>query len=106
MTLTISVIVCAHNEAVYLPACLHSLLAQSRPPDEIIVVNNASTDATGAVARAIGGVQVVDEPRKGLTRARETGREVASGDLLVYLDADCRAPLTWLERVEIGRAHV
>ena len=32
--------------------------------------------------------------------ARETGRRAATGDLLVYLDADCRAPLTWLERVE------
>ena len=33
-------------------------------------------------------------------RARETGRRAATGDLLVYLDADCRAPLTWLARVE------
>ncbi len=33
-------------------------------------------------------------------RARETGRRAATGDLLVYVDADCRAPLTWLERVE------
>ena len=68
MALRLSVIVCAHNEAQYLSACLHSLFAQSRIPDEVIVVNNASTDATG--------------------------------DVLVYLDADCRAPLAWLERVE------
>jgi glycosyltransferase involved in cell wall biosynthesis len=100
MTLKISVIVCAHNEAFYLPACLHSLLAQSRVPDEIIVINNASTDTTGEVARAIAGVGVLDEPRKGLTVARESGRLIATGDLLVYVDADCRAPLTWLERVE------
>jgi glycosyltransferase involved in cell wall biosynthesis len=87
MALKISVIVCAHNEARYLPACLHSLLAQTRLPDEILVVNNASTDAT-------------DEPHKGLVIARETGRRVTTGDVLVYLDADCRAPLTWLERIE------
>jgi len=37
MALTFSVIVCAHNEAQYLSACLHSLLAQSRRPDEILV---------------------------------------------------------------------
>jgi GT2 family glycosyltransferase len=48
----------------------------------------------------VPGVRVIDEPRKGLTVARETARRVAEGDLLVYLDADCRAPLTWLERVE------
>ncbi len=100
MTLMISVIVCAHNEAFYLPACLHSLLAQSRLPDEIIVVNNASSDATGDVARAIPGVRVLDEPRKGLTVARESGRAIAEGELLVYVDADCRAPLAWLEHVE------
>jgi glycosyltransferase involved in cell wall biosynthesis len=100
MALRFSVIVCAHNEALYLPACLHSLLAQSRTPDEILVINNASTDSTRAVAEAIQGVRVVDEPRKGLVVARETGRLTAAGDVLVYLDADCRAPVTWLERIE------
>jgi len=97
---TLSVIVCAHNEARYLPACLHSLLAQSRPADEILVVNNASTDETGAVAAQIPGVRVVDESRKGLVVARERGRLEARGDILVYVDADCRAPLMWLERVD------
>ena len=100
MALRVSAIVCAHNEAPYLPACLHSLLAQTRVPDEILVINNASTDETGAVARQIPHVRVVDEPRKGLVVARETGRRAATGDLLVYVDADCRAPLTWLERIE------
>ncbi len=100
MELTRSVIVCAHNEAGYLAACLYSLLAQSRPPDEIIVVNNASTDATGDVAARVPGVRVIDEPRRGLVVARETGRRVATGDILVYVDADCRAPFQWLERIE------
>lgn len=83
MTFRISVIVCAHNEAQYLPACLHSLLAQSRIPDEILVINNASTDSTRAVADASPHVGVVDEPRKGLVVARETGRLIATGDILV-----------------------
>lgn len=98
--MTISVIVCAHNEELYLGACLVSLLAQSRTPDEVLVVNNASADATRRVASAIDGVRVVDEPCKGLVVARERGRQEATGDLLVYVDADCRAPRTWLERVE------
>ncbi len=99
MALTTSVIVCAHNESRYLPACLHSLLAQTRLPDEILVVNNASTDATRAVAERVPGVRVLDEPKKGLVIARETGRRHARGDILVYIDADCRAPLLWLARV-------
>ena len=100
MELTLSVIVCAHNEAGYLGTCLHSLLAQSRPPDEIIVVNNDSSDATGDVAARITGVRVIDEPRRGLVVARETGRRAATGDILVYVDADCRAPFQWLEKIE------
>lgn len=100
MPLRLTVIVCAHNEERYLPACLHSVLAQTRPPDELIVIDNASDDATAQVARAIPGVRVVTEPRKGLVIARERGRLESSGDVLVYLDADCRAPLRWLERVE------
>ena len=96
----ISAIVCAYNEAGSLPACLHSLFSQTRPPDEIIVVNNASSDKTAAVAAAIPGVRVVDEPKKGLVVARETGWKASTGDVLAYLDADCRAPLHWLARVE------
>src|SRR5262245_30105161 len=99
-TLKISVIVCAYNEERYVGACLHSLLALTRPPDEIILIDNASQDRTGAIGRSIPGVRVIYEERKGLVVARETGRLAATGDVLAYLDADCRAPVMWLERVE------
>jgi len=95
-----SAIVCAFNEARTLSACLHSLLSQTRPPDEILVINNASTDETAEVARAIPGVRVIDEPTKGLVVARERARREAVGDVLAYVDADCRTPIFWLERVE------
>jgi cellulose synthase/poly-beta-1,6-N-acetylglucosamine synthase-like glycosyltransferase len=52
------------------------------------------------VAGAVPGVRVVYEPVKGLVVAREAARAAATGDILAYLDADCRAPLQWLERVE------
>jgi len=97
---TIAVIVCAYNESRLLPACLFSLLAQTRPPDDILVVDNASTDLTGAVARTVPGVRVIEEARKGLVMARETARRVAKSEILAYIDADCRVPLQWLERVE------
>jgi glycosyltransferase involved in cell wall biosynthesis len=92
--------VCAHNEGAYLQTCLFSILAQTRPPDEVLVINNASTDSTRAVAERIPFVRILDEPRQGLVVARETARRAATGDVLVYVDADCRAPLAWLERVE------
>ena len=100
MALTISTIVCAYNEADYIGPCLQSLRQQTRLPDEILVVDNASTDSTAAIAGGVAGVRVIDEPRKGLVRAREAGRLAATGELLVYLDADCRAPEDWLQRVE------
>src|SRR5689334_20561145 len=77
--MTISAIVCAYNEANYLPACLHALLAQTRPPDEIIVIDNASTDGTGDLGRAVPGVRVIHEPARGLVVARETARVAARG---------------------------
>jgi glycosyltransferase involved in cell wall biosynthesis len=98
--MTITVVVCAYNEAQYLAACLYSLRSQTRPPDNILVINNASTDGTGAVARTVPGVSVVDEPVKGLVVARETARRTSTSDVVAYVDADCRAPLRWLERVE------
>ena len=102
--MTITAIVCAYNEATHLPACIFSLLSQTRPPDEILIINNASTDDTGRVAREIAryapSVRVVDEPAKGLVVARETARRVALGSVLAYVDADCRVPLRWLERID------
>lgn len=98
--LRISAIVCAYNEEGYLPGCLYSLLAQTRPLDEIIVVNNGSTDGTADAVKRFDAVTIVDEPRKGLVQARETGYRRATGDLLWFLDADTRAPAWWIERIE------
>ena len=93
-------IVCAHNEEAYIVPALVSLLGQARVPDEILVINNASSDRTGEVAAVLPGVRVVEERKKGLVIARERGRQEATGDVLVYVDADCRAPREWLARIE------
>ena len=45
-------------------------------------------------------MRVIDEPAKGLVVARETARRAARGSVLAYVDADCRVPLRWLERIE------
>jgi glycosyltransferase involved in cell wall biosynthesis len=97
--MTVTVVVCAYNEARLLPACLHTLRAQTRVPDDIIVIDNASTDDTAAVARRVPNVRVVNEPTKGLVVARETARRLVRTELVAYIDADCRAPITWMERV-------
>ena len=52
------------------------------------------------MARAVPGICVVDEPTKRLVVAREAGRRATTSDILAYVDADCRVPLQWLERIE------
>lgn len=96
----VTAIICAYNEERTIAAAVHSLCAQTRVPDEIIVVNNASTDGTRAIVERIPGVTIVEEPHKGLVRARAAGRRAARGDILLYIDADCRAPLRLVERIE------
>ena len=98
----LSFVVPAYNEEAYLPACLESILAQTRELGdevEIIVVNNASTDRTREVALAYSGVRVVDEPRKGLTFARQAGFAASTGKLIANVDSDSRLTPGWVEKV-------
>ncbi|SNT31576.1 Glycosyl transferase family 2 [Granulicella rosea] len=96
----ISFVIPAYNEEAYLPACLESILAQTRGLDcEIIVVNNASSDRTRAVALSYVGVTVVDEPRKGLTYARQAGFCASSGELIANVDSDSRLTPGWVDMV-------
>jgi glycosyltransferase involved in cell wall biosynthesis len=98
----LSFVVPAYNEEAYLPACLESILAQTRELGddvEIIVVNNASTDRTREVALGYPGVRVVDESRKGLTFARQAGFAASSGELIANVDSDSRLTPGWVEKV-------
>jgi glycosyltransferase involved in cell wall biosynthesis len=99
----LSFVVPAYNEEAYLPACLDAILAQTRDLSaadiEVIVVNNASTDRTREVALAYPGVTVVDEPRKGLTFARQAGFAASTGDLIANVDSDSRLTPGWVAQV-------
>jgi glycosyltransferase involved in cell wall biosynthesis len=98
----LSFVIPAYNEEAYLAACLESILAQTRDLTggaEIIVVNNASSDRTREVAERFAGVIVVDEPRKGLTYARQAGFCASSGELIANVDADSRLTPRWVEHV-------
>jgi len=98
----LSFVVPAYNEEAYLPACLESVLAQTRELGdavEIIVVNNASTDRTREVALGYPGVRVVDEPQKGLTFARQAGFAASTGELIANVDSDSRLTPGWVQTV-------
>lgn len=85
----ISVIIPVYNSERYVDAALESVLAQSRPPTEIIVVDDGSTDQSAQVARRYQPiVQVLHQPHAGPGAARNLGVSVAQGELLAFLDAD------------------
>ncbi|MFI6496649.1 glycosyltransferase [Nonomuraea typhae] len=95
----LSVVIPAYNEAKYLPIYLPTVLASLRQWEqssgqrgEVIVVDNASTDDTARIA-AEHGAHVVTEPERGIGQARNTGAIAASGDYLVFIDADVFFPL-------------
>lgn len=96
---TISVVIPSLDDAEFLAACLRALAAQTRPADEVIVVDNGSRDATPEVARA-AGARLVAEPRRGIWPATAAGFDAASGELLARLDADSVPAPDWLAEVE------
>ncbi len=99
LAVRISVVIPSFNDADFLADCLAGLAAQTRPADEIIVVDNASTDATADVARAAGAT-VVYQPVQGIWPAVAAGYDAASGDIIARLDADSIPSPDWLARIE------
>ncbi len=90
--LKVSVIIPARNEQARLPPLLASLQAQDYPNCEVIVVDDNSTDGTSALARAAGATTLtlteVPEGWLGKPHACWIGAQQASGELLIFLDAD------------------
>ncbi len=84
----ISAIICTHNREQYLGAAIDSLLSQTLDSYEVIVVDNASTDGTAAVAKARLAnpkVRYIYEPALGLSVARNTGAAAAQAPIIAYL---------------------
>jgi glycosyltransferase involved in cell wall biosynthesis len=95
----ISIVVPAFNEEDMITDCLLSLHQQHYDGDyEIIVVNNASTDGTPAIAESMGA-KVVTEWKKGYVHALRAGFSEASGDIIACTDADTRVFSNWLSRI-------
>ncbi len=100
--MSLSVIVPACNEEHYLARTLAGIdAARSFTPEleiELIVVDNASTDRTASIAAAAGAT-VVNEPLRNVGRARNRGAAAASGDWLVFIDADTLIPRELFRRI-------
>ncbi len=95
----VSVIVPCRNAARTLPATLAAVGAQSLRPAEVIVVDDASDDDSAGVAGRLGARVLRNERRRNAGGARNRALEVATGDVLAFLDADAVPSANWLERV-------
>ncbi|HLH63580.1 MAG TPA: glycosyltransferase [Ktedonobacteraceae bacterium] len=91
----ISVIVCSYNGQRTLRDCLEGLLKLEYPDYEIILVNDGSTDLTAAIGEEYG-VRVITTANNGLSKARNTGLEAATGEIVAYIDDDARPDPHWL----------
>lgn len=85
----ISTIIPAHNAEAFIRETLDSALAQTHPDQEIIVVDDGSTDRTVEIAQTYGDrLQVIRQQNAGPAAARNAGARLASGEWLAFLDAD------------------
>ena len=106
----LTVIIPAFNEEAYLAGTLDSiraaaeqLTAGSNAYVETIVVDNNSSDGTAGIARA-NGAEVVFEPVQGISRARNTGARHATGDVVIFIDADVIVPHDLLHAIHLTMA--
>jgi len=86
---TISVIIPAYNGESFLAEAVASVRAQSLAPDEIIIVDDGSEDGTEVVIKSLGpDIRSIRQDNGGPAAARNRGLEMASGDLIAFIDAD------------------
>jgi GT2 family glycosyltransferase len=92
----ISVIVCTHNGSLFIRDCFDNLMKLDYPDFEVIVVNDGSTDDTEAIARQYD-FRLINTGKRGLSNARNTGLEEATGTIVAFIDDDAYPEKDWLK---------
>ena len=86
--MTLSVVIPAYNVEGFIGEAIRSVIDQSESPDEIVVVDDGSTDGTAGIAESFEEVRVVRKSNGGLASARNAGAKSSTGELIFFLDAD------------------
>jgi GT2 family glycosyltransferase len=94
----ISVVVCSYNGSRTIRRCLEGLMRIEYPNFEVIVINDGSTDATAAIAGEYN-CRIITTPNGGLSSARNTGSQVADGEIIAFLDDDTIPDRHWLHYI-------
>ena len=95
----VSLISTVKDAALEVGAFLDSLRAQTRPPDEVVIVDGGSTDGTLEILRAEDGITVLHEPGANISRGRNRAIAHARHDVIACTDADCVLHPEWLARL-------
>ena len=99
----VSVVIPAYDAAAHIGEAIESVLAQTLPASELIVVDDGSGDETAEIARSFEAVDLLTQSNRGPSAARNAGVTRSSGDLLAFLDAD---DLMTPRRLELQSAHL
>lgn len=98
--LSLSIVIPAYNEENHLKSCLDAIAKQTEKPDEVIVVDNNSTDRTVEIAEAYAFVTVIKESKQGVVFARDKGFNRAASQIIGRIDADSILPPGWVRYVK------
>lgn len=100
---TLAVIVAVFNEEKHIPDLLNALISQSKQPDEIIVVDDGSTDRTADIlsdfAQKHSHIKIFAQVNAGPAAARNLGWKKSNSDICVFTDGDCVPQPDWLEKL-------
>jgi glycosyltransferase involved in cell wall biosynthesis len=94
--LSLSIVIPVYNEERYIDACLRAIAAQSEMPDEVVVVDNNSTDKTIKIVEKYKFVKLIYEKRQGIAFARNSGFDAATSDIVGRIDADTIIASDWV----------
>ena len=97
--LTLSLVIPVFNEEHQITSCLNAIKNQSVMPNEVIVVDNNSSDNTIKIAKKYNFVTVVHEPKQGIVYARNRGFNKAKSDIIGRIDADTIIDPEWTNNV-------
>ena len=95
----VSLVTTVLNARELIEGFLASLAAQTRPPEEAIVVDGGSTDGTLEVLRRAKGIRLIEAPGASIARGRNLAIAAATHEVIAVTDADCELEPDWLERL-------